>query len=105
MKTITLLLLTAVSLSTAAQDTICFTRPQYEAMSTDLQRADYTKEVVIPSLRSIINNQSDTITSQAIKIMDLERVNTELNEPCNRFWYTSLGVITGTLIGAILWGL
>ena len=107
MKPTLTLLITLAALTASAQelDTICFTRPQYEAMATDLQRADYTKEVVLPSLRYIINNQSDTITKQAIKIMDLERVNTELNQPCNRFWHTSLGVITGTLIGAILWGL
>ena len=103
--TLTLLFLTAACLSASAQDTICFTRPQYEAMATDLQRSDYTREVVLPSLRYIINNQSDTITSQAIHIMDLERTLRTEPKRTGGFWLVAGGVsigVTLTLI-ATLW--
>ena len=105
MKPTLIFLLLAFTLSATAQDTICFTRRQYEAISNDLQKADYTREKVIPELRLIINDQSDTITKQAIQIMDLERSIRETPKRTGGFWLVTGGIsigVTLTLI-ASLW--
>jgi hypothetical protein len=104
MKTLILLLLTACTIQAQELDTICFTKPEYQALSDTLQKGERAIKI-IPRLSAIINQQSDTIIKYSIRNAELQTSVLKYEtapKPKRGFWAMA-GLVLGTLTGAILW--
>lgn len=108
MKNLTLIiLLSTFSIQAQVLDTVCFTKPEYDAMAEEDRKGVYARNVVIPELRGIINQQSDTIIKYSIRNEQLQTENLNFKtapKPKRGLWFlggVGLGIVIKTIFGWI----